>query len=247
MTGVLFRQTCGAMKDPAERQSLSGLFTGHASSIGCSRRSRRETYGLRVGFLRWHQILEPNRSCSSFRNPFRRPKAWSLGRSTARNSEQSSAVRHYLALSGGCLGRNDGVLAIAHHARPSRIERSWAWRKSKYVSTRGGVQPRGFSDAMLAGLAEDGGLFVPDRWPQLSQSSISGMAGRPYEDIAAEVMLPFIGGDFSEEEFRSLVDEAYSEFNHPARCPLVRLTPAYFFLSSFTGRPWRSRTLRCSL
>jgi threonine synthase len=64
----------------------------------------------------------------------------------------------------------------------------------KYVSTRGEAPVLGFEDALLAGLARDGGLYVPETWPVFSPDQIAGMAGRPYHEVAVEVMSPFVGG-----------------------------------------------------
>ena len=105
----------------------------------------------------------------------------------------------------------------------------------KYISTRGDARPRGFVEAMLAGLAEDGGLFVPDGWPQLAEPEISDLAGRRYEEIAERVMRPFVGDDFSGSGFREHVEAAYSGFAHGARCPLVQVGPNMFLLELFHG------------
>jgi len=105
----------------------------------------------------------------------------------------------------------------------------------KYISTRGKARARGFVEAMLTGLAEDGGLFVPDCWPHFEKSEISDLAGRRYEEIAERVMLPFIGDDFSVCEFRGHIEAAYSGFAHDARCPLVQIDSNMFLLELFHG------------
>ena len=64
----------------------------------------------------------------------------------------------------------------------------------RYVSTRGEAAPLDFVEVMLAGLARDGGLYVPEQWPTLDAATIAGFAGRPYAEIACEVMRPFIAG-----------------------------------------------------
>ena len=63
-----------------------------------------------------------------------------------------------------------------------------------YVSTRGMAPKLGFEQAMLAGLARDGGLYVPECWPHLDPDEIAAFAGRPYEDVAFRVMRPFVSG-----------------------------------------------------
>lgn len=93
----------------------------------------------------------------------------------------------------------------------------------RYISTRGRAPALGFEDAMLTGLAPDGGLYVPDAWPTMSQDDIAGLAGLPYEDVAFRVMRPFIGETFTDDQFRAIIDRAYSSFAHRLRCPLVQV------------------------
>ena len=105
----------------------------------------------------------------------------------------------------------------------------------RYVSTRGRAPTLGFAGAMMAGLARDGGLYVPESVPQLPKDEIAALAGLPYEEIAARVMRPFIGDDFAEAEFGRLIGEAYQGFGHAARAPLVQLGPNHFLLELFHG------------
>src|SRR5690625_3814598 len=93
----------------------------------------------------------------------------------------------------------------------------------RYISTRGEAPVLSFEETMLAGLARDGGLYLPESWPRLSEAEIAGLAGQPYEEVAFRVMRPFIGSTFSDDEFRQLIARAYAGFNHPARCPLVQI------------------------
>ena len=79
----------------------------------------------------------------------------------------------------------------------------------RYVSTRGEAPPLGFREVTLAGLARDGGLYVPEAWPRLSPESIAGFAGKPYAEVALEVIRPFVGDSISEAELSRLVREAY--------------------------------------
>src|ERR1700694_3401940 len=65
---------------------------------------------------------------------------------------------------------------------------------TRYISTRGEAPALGFCDVMLTGLAHDGGLYVPETWPQLSHETIAGFFGRPYWEVAVDVIRPFIGG-----------------------------------------------------
>jgi threonine synthase len=92
-----------------------------------------------------------------------------------------------------------------------------------YVSTRGIAPALGFEDAMLAGLARDGGLYVPDQWPVMTEAEIAALAGLTYEETAFRVLRPFVEGAFDDEELRGLIDAAYATFGHAARCPLVQI------------------------
>ncbi len=105
----------------------------------------------------------------------------------------------------------------------------------RYISTRGQAPELTFEEAMLTGLARDGGLYVPSDIPSLSADDIAGMAGKSYEDIAFQVMRPFIGDTFTDAEFRGLIDAAYAGFGHAARAPLVQLAPNHFLLELFHG------------
>ena len=69
---------------------------------------------------------------------------------------------------------------------------------TRYISTRGEAPTLGFCDVMLTGLARDGGLYVPETWPQLSAETIAGFFGRPYWEVAVEVIRPFVGGEISD-------------------------------------------------
>lgn len=105
----------------------------------------------------------------------------------------------------------------------------------RYISTRGEAPVLTFEAAMLSGLARDGGLYVPESWPQLSADQIAGFAGQSYEDVAFQVMKPFIGDAFSDTEFQDCITQAYATFRHTARCPVVQLEPNHFLLELFHG------------
>ncbi len=104
-----------------------------------------------------------------------------------------------------------------------------------YVSTRGSAPVLTFEDAMLTGLARDGGLYVPETIPQLSAGDIKAMAGLRYEEIAFRVMKPFIGDTFTDTEFMECIERAYAGFGHDARAPLVQLGPNHHLLELFHG------------
>jgi threonine synthase len=105
----------------------------------------------------------------------------------------------------------------------------------RYVSTRGEAPPLGFADAMLAGLARDGGLYVPEAWPQLAPAAIAGLAGRPYAEAVVEVMRPLVGEAIAEPDLARMAREAYGQFRHPAVAPLVQVGPNDFLLELFHG------------
>ncbi len=105
----------------------------------------------------------------------------------------------------------------------------------RYISTRGTAPILSFEEAMLTGLARDGGLYVPESIPQLSRDDIAAMAGQSYEQVAYTVMRPFIGDTFSDDEFRDLIAKAYANFGHDSRAPLKELAPNHFLLELFHG------------
>jgi threonine synthase len=105
----------------------------------------------------------------------------------------------------------------------------------RYVSTRGEAPPLGFMDVTLAGLARDGGLYVPETWPWLSHEAIGGFAGKPYAEVAVEVIRPFVGESISEAELSRLAREAYGTFRHPAVVPVAQFGPSTFLLELFHG------------
>ena len=105
----------------------------------------------------------------------------------------------------------------------------------RYVSTRGGAEPVGFAEALLAGLAPDGGLYVPERWPSFTRDEIAGFAGRPYAEVAAAVLARFAGDDLPSAVIAQLTREAYASFAHPAVTPLVQLDSGLWLLELFHG------------
>jgi threonine synthase len=105
----------------------------------------------------------------------------------------------------------------------------------RYVSTRGEAPSLGFAEAMLAGLARDGGLYVPETWPRLDPAAIAGFAGRPYAEVAVDIIHPFIGDAIPEADLARMAREAYGTFRHPATVPLVQLGVSNFVLELFHG------------
>jgi threonine synthase len=105
----------------------------------------------------------------------------------------------------------------------------------RYISTRGEAPPLGFVEATLAGLARDGGLYVPAAWPQLDTDTIAGFAGRPYAEVAVEVIRPFVGDAIAEHDLARMTREAYGQFRHPAVAPLIQFGVSDFILELFHG------------
>ena len=106
---------------------------------------------------------------------------------------------------------------------------------TRYISTRGEAPALGFCDVMLTGLARDGGLYVPEVWPQFSPDSIAQFFGRPYWEVAVDVIRPFTGGEISDADLGRMSNEAYATFRHPAVVPLDQIGAHQFLLELFHG------------
>ena len=105
----------------------------------------------------------------------------------------------------------------------------------RYISTRGEAPALGFCDVMLTGLARDGGLYVPETWPQLSAQTIANLFGKPYTEVAVEVIRPFVDGEIADADLARMANEAYATFRHPAVVPLDQSQPDQFILELFHG------------
>ena len=105
----------------------------------------------------------------------------------------------------------------------------------QYVSTRGSAPTLDFAGVTLAGLANDGGLYVPAEWPQFSRDEIASMRGLPYAELAARVMQPFVGDCLTPESLRGLTAKAYGRFAHAAVTPLTQLDERQWLLELFHG------------
>ena len=105
----------------------------------------------------------------------------------------------------------------------------------RYISTRGEAPALGFIDVTLAGLARDGGLYVPDSWPVLSAERIAALAGRPYAEVACEIVRPFVGGAIPDADLSLMAHDAYGTFRHPAVASLTQLSAGTFVLELFHG------------
>jgi threonine synthase len=105
----------------------------------------------------------------------------------------------------------------------------------RYISTRGEASELGFEDALLAGLARDGGLYVPKTWPHLAPEVIARFAGRPFAEVAASILEPFVGDAAPRAELLAITRNAYARFGHSAVTPLVQIGPNRWILELFHG------------
>jgi threonine synthase len=104
-----------------------------------------------------------------------------------------------------------------------------------YLSTRGEAPRLGFSDALMTGLARDGGLYLPEFMPKMAPSAIAALAGAPYAEAAARVVLPFVGEAFGEGALGAMARQAYAGFRHPATAPLIQIGDNLHVLELFHG------------
>lgn len=100
----------------------------------------------------------------------------------------------------------------------------------QYVSTRGDAPVLGFADVVLAGLATDGGLYVPSQWPRLGHLSATS-----YNDVAYNVIAPYVDNDIEASTLKSIINEAYATFRHPDVVPIVDLEPGHHLMELFHG------------
>jgi len=105
----------------------------------------------------------------------------------------------------------------------------------QYVSTRGSAPTLDFEGVTLAGLASDGGLYLPAEWPHLSPDEIRGLRGLPYPRLAARIMQPFVAGSLTEAELLAVCEAVYGQFGHAAVAPLVQLDATHWLLELFHG------------
>ena len=104
-----------------------------------------------------------------------------------------------------------------------------------YISTRGTVPRLNFEDVLLAGLARDGGLYLPESWPTLARDEIAALAGLPFDEVAVRVIAPFTGGLIARDDLSRMAKDAYATFGHPAVTPLVQVDRNTFILELFHG------------
>lgn len=116
----------------------------------------------------------------------------------------------------------------------------------KYISTRGEAPILGFEEALLAGLASDGGLYVPESWPRLSEAMIAGFADKSFQEIAVDVLHPFMGDDVPRGRLAEMVNEAYAGFEHDEVTPLTDLGDGQYFLELYHGPTWPLKMSPCN-
>jgi len=105
----------------------------------------------------------------------------------------------------------------------------------QYVSTRGNAPTLDFEGVTLAGLASDGGLYLPRQWPRFTAAQIAQMRGLPYHELATRIMAPFVAGSLSDEELSRLCQAVYGDFGHKAVTPLVQMDETHWLLELFHG------------
>ncbi|NRB40025.1 MAG: threonine synthase [Pseudomonadales bacterium] len=105
----------------------------------------------------------------------------------------------------------------------------------KYISTRGQAPALNFEEVMLTGLAPDGGLYIPESLPTFSKETIAGFKKLPYNELAFEIMKPFIDGCIPDDDLKALIDDCYAQFRHPAVAPLVQLGHNEWVMELFQG------------
>ncbi|MDO9489843.1 MAG: threonine synthase, partial [Sphingomonadaceae bacterium] len=105
----------------------------------------------------------------------------------------------------------------------------------RYISTRGAAPILDFEEVTLAGLARDGGLYVPESWPTLTAAEIADLRGLSYVETALRICRPFVGDALGEDELRALLTQAYGSFSHAAVTPLKQLDERQWLLELFHG------------
>lgn len=105
----------------------------------------------------------------------------------------------------------------------------------RFISTRGQAPAVGFTDAVLAGLAPDGGLYVPQDWPRFPPEKLAAFGAMSYAEVAAEVIGAFAGNEIDSADLRAMCEEAYATFNHKAVVPMVQIGPQTFIAELFHG------------
>src|SRR6185437_1240186 len=129
----------------------------------------------------------------------------------------------------GCAG-TERPQAAKGIKRKLRVSQS-----SQFISTRGQAPQASFAEVLLAGLAPDGGLYMPAAWPQFSAAEIAGFAGKRYQDVAFEILSGFVGDSFTAAELKEDIEAAYAGFERPEIAPLSAMSGNRYLLELFHG------------
>src|SRR3546814_13238737 len=105
----------------------------------------------------------------------------------------------------------------------------------RYLSTRGDAPVLAFDEVLLAGLARDGGLYLPESWPEFSAAGIRALAGKPYAEVAFAVIRPFVGGTIADADLQRILAEPYTGLGHAAVAPLTHLDRRPCLMALFPG------------
>ena len=105
----------------------------------------------------------------------------------------------------------------------------------KYISTRGDAPDLTFEQVVLAGLAADGGLYVPETLPEFSIEEIASWADLSYQELAFKVIAPFVNGEISDADLQGIIEKAYASFRHNAIAPLIQTGHNEWVLELFQG------------
>ena len=105
----------------------------------------------------------------------------------------------------------------------------------RYISTRGQAPALNFEEVLLAGLASDGGLYVPEQLPTFSEAKIRSFRSLSYPELAFQILEPFVEGSVSADDLKAIIDDTYAQFRHPAVAPLIQLDDNQWVLELFHG------------
>ena len=105
----------------------------------------------------------------------------------------------------------------------------------KYISTRGNVSEIGFIDTVLMGLANDGGLLIPEKIPQIPAEKLQAMSQLTYQELAYEIISYYVDGEIPDNELKELVEKSYATFRHPEVTPVKKLKDNMYVLELFHG------------
>ena len=105
----------------------------------------------------------------------------------------------------------------------------------KYISTRGKAPKLSFEEVVLQGLAEDGGLYIPETLPKFSKEEIENMKKLNYQDLTFKIVQPFVAGEISDNGLKKIIEKSYSKFSNKAIAPTKQLSNNQFLLELFHG------------